>query len=628
MLQSLLEQPTEDREFFLRGACGGDAELEGEVRSLLSAYSKAGSFLEESPGDFPIEPFTTGNSLEDPGSLAGTTLSHYRVTEKLGRGGMGVVYKAEDIRLRRSVAVKFLPDRLARDANALARFQREARAASSLNHPNICTVHDIGEQDGRAFIVMEFLDGATLKHKISIQALPINTILTLGIQIADALEAAHAANIVHRDIKPENIFVTARGSAKVLDFGLAKISSVEMLQTVDEAPSTLTANWDELTRIGSAIGTAKYMSPEQVQGIPLDTRSDLFSFGAVLYEMVTGFAAFAGETPAALFHEIQNKTPQPARDRNPAVPESLERVIAKCLQKDRDLRFLQAGEIRVQLEQMKRDAEEKRRGKRTMQIGRRFALVCAVAATLGIWAYLLVRPLPPPRVEGYVQITNDGEDKAGSLGGMAVGRSRLYITEGSKQVPSSISIDREGTTVPLPLPFERSEVLDLSRDGSELLVANFTSGLGLWPLWKVSLPVGNARRIGNVMATGAAWSPDQKEIAYVLNRDLFRISSDGKTSRKLLTLPEPAFSLRWSPDGRRLRFTLGNQVDRKGVLHIWEVSANGERLHPLLPNWNQPIGECCGSWSPDGKFFVFQATVESKTEVGRSGRSKGQSTAF
>jgi serine/threonine protein kinase len=219
---------------------------------------------------------------------------------------MGIVYKAEDIRLRRSVAIKFLPDRLARDRNALARFQREARAASSLNHPNICTVHDIGEQDGRSFIVMEFLDGTTLKHKIGVQALPIDTVLTLGMQIADALEAAHAENIVHRDIKPENISVTARGHAKVLDFGLAKISAAEMLKADDETPTALTPNWDQLTRTGSAIGTAKYMSPEQVEGKPLDTRSDLFSFGAVLYEMATGVAAFAGKTPGALFQSILN----------------------------------------------------------------------------------------------------------------------------------------------------------------------------------------------------------------------------------------------------------------------------------------------------------------------------------
>jgi eukaryotic-like serine/threonine-protein kinase len=579
LYHSALKVAATERATFLQQQCKDDDTLLSEVESLLACDNAAKGFI-EAPA-FDVLARQIASELREGSESVPTsvlpTVPRFRILEKLGAGGMGIVYRAEDTHLRRIVAIKFLPADLSQHVSALERFQREARAASALNHPNICTVYDIGKHDEKSFIVMELLEGKTLRTHIAKQPRELSNLLDVGIQIADGLAAAHAKGIIHRDIKPENIFITSQGQVKILDFGLAKLDEV-----ADPGRSTRTSSsseWSSLTNPGTAVGTIAYMSPEQALGEKLDVRTDLFSLGAVLYEMATGSQAFGATSTAAIFDAVLNRKPTPLLELNPTLAPPLEEIIAKALEKDRELRYQVAAELRADLKRLRRDSESgaqsallgRTRSRFTRHRRRRFlrwitsaaaVLLLVASAIFWFWNFR-----PSPKELKQQQLTANSFEDAIKNGAISPDGKYLAYTDG-KRIYIRVIDTGETTVVPQPAVLDSDkfdwDVSGWFPDGTRF-VANAQPSTGDTALhssiWLISV-LGRAPRKLRDEAIAWSVSPDGSAIALRTNaREIWLMDSDGQRPRRLYEAKEKSSigRVNWSSDGQRILYVATDQ---------------------------------------------------------------------
>ena len=615
VLDQALELEPEKRAAFLDRACSAHPSVRKEVEQLLVADGEARS-------NFLLSyPFAT------LAMTSGTRLGDYEVLCLLGSGGMGEVYRARDRSLGRDVAIKVLPWLVASDRDRLRRFEQEARAAAALNHPNILTVYQLGTYEGTPYIVSELLEGKTLRQDCEHGALPLRKAIDYAVQTARGLAAAHEKQIVHRDLKPENLFVTKDGRVKILDFGLAKLT-----QPHSGSEHSVPTRSDG-TEPGTLLGTVGYMAPEQVRGQATDHRSDIFAFGAILYEMLTGKRAFHGETAADTMSAILHGDPPSISQLTPELPPSLQRIVVRCLEKKPEQRFQSASDLTFALEalsnyegqvnlrhqhaagirtdRLRRDTdsghysvagratlldETRSRATKSWRLIAGIGLVILGLISLAIW---FSRTPSPPRVTEIKPLTNDGQPKYPPL--FSDG-PRLYFREGDPgrfllyQVSSS-----GGETARMPSQF--GTMLDISPDRSKFLAGEFTAPLTDVPIWVLPLPQGAPRAFGNLIGHDATWSPDGETVAYAKGYEIYVASGDGSNSHRMAVVEGWPYAIRWSPNGKTLRFSqLKNELRS-----LWELSSNGSNPHLLLSGWSGQGNECCGNWTADGKYYIFEA---------------------
>jgi serine/threonine protein kinase/Tol biopolymer transport system component len=593
-----LEADESRRGSVIEESCAGDEALRREVESLLAHHSDSASFIEQPAfagqvNTSSVRPVTAAAAPRP--DLKGVAVGHYRILEEIGFGGMGVLYKAEDARLGRLVALKFLPEHMAADSVALERFRREARSASSLNHPNICTIYDIDVYEGREFIVMEYLDGQTLAMYIAgRRAVSTGIVAKLGMPIAEALGAAHSKGVIHRDIKPGNIFVTQSGLVKVLDFGVAKL--------VSEANQSHATT---LTETNTVTGTLPYMSPEQLRGENLDARSDIYAFGVVLHEIATGQRLYSSSLHARLVDEILNRPASPPSSINGKLSAKADDIILKCLAKDPEDRYQTAKEIAVDLRHLNAEATSGTvsAGITSVRKGRK-AWLWLLAAAAAFTATLLVSlsgsrgPTIPLEMQ---QITFTGDNKDG---GMVTDGARLYFQSDGRPVEMSVT---GGSMQPLQSSVLRMTILDISPDASQLMMfkpdVNDETSRG--SIWTIPVLGGSPRRLGNLIARGASWSPDGRSLVYADLNSVFVSDANGANSREIWNANRMVAGWsRFSPDSKRIRVTVDGQA-LSDPERIFEMNVDGSNVHPLSLDWPSDADQRDGQWTPDGRHFVF-----------------------